>query len=166
MESIIVLIDPALEEEFAGEEGDREEADPNPHIDGAFLSEMLSFKGFRLEVKIFGFVVFFVSNISHPIGFRGRGIVLDLYNTCGLGRNLSEILVVIIGRCGQDPFRRLGGMGEMIIMCVLKSDLSCILFIAFIDRGVVPPVVDFFVMATAESHFRKEVEASRSEVSY
>jgi hypothetical protein len=51
--SVIVFIDPTLEEEFAAEEGYGEEADPNPHIDGAFLSEMLSFKGFGLEVEIF-----------------------------------------------------------------------------------------------------------------
>ncbi len=58
---------------------------------------------------------------------------MDLYDACRLGRDLREILLVIIGRCGENPFRGLGGIGEMIIMYVFKSDLSGILFIAFID---------------------------------
>ena len=53
MESVVVFVDPALEEEFAAEESDGEEAYPNPHVDGTFLSEMLSFEGFGLEVEIF-----------------------------------------------------------------------------------------------------------------
>jgi hypothetical protein len=100
-----------------------------------------------------------VSNISHPISFRNGEVVLDLYDACGLGGDLREILGVIIGRCGENPFRGLGGIREMVIMYVFKSDFSGILFIAFIDRGIISPVVDFFVMATAEPHFGKEVEA-------
>jgi hypothetical protein len=78
---------------------------------------------------------------------------------------LREILLVIIGRCGENPFRSLGGIGEMIIMYVFKPDLSGILFIAFIDGGIVSPVVDFLVMASAEAHSGEETQGSEIESS-
>jgi hypothetical protein len=106
-----------------------------------------------------------VGHISHPISFRNREVVLDLNDACGLGGDLGEILGVIIGRCGENPFRGLGGIGEMIIMHVFKSDLSGILFIAFIDGGIVSPVVDFLVMAAAEAHSGEETQCSEIESS-
>ncbi len=54
-------------------------------------------------------------------------------------------------------------MREMVVMWIFKSDLSDVLLVAFVDGGVISPVIYFFVMTATESHSWEETEIPKIE---
>ena len=51
----------------------------------------------------------------------------------------------------------------MVVVGIFESELSDILFVAFVDGGVVSPVVDFFVMTATESKSWEETQSPKIE---
>lgn len=54
-------------------------------------------------------------------------------------------------------------MWEMVVMGIFKSELSDILLVAFVDGGIISPVIDFFMMTATESESWEEAKSPEIE---